>query len=430
MKNLKLFLLLVLFAGGIISCKKSFENPNAANEEDALGSADGMIRLIVGMKHRFAVNSSFGTGAVFNGITTCGFITREIEKRNAANPDFVQFEAGGCNIASNNNTLTDLWANCLLVNKSATDILGNVYKVRDSGLKHSIQANALLYKAMSMGTLAMYWKDQPESPGPNAKFITRETALQNAISLLRQALPLSNSVPPAYAVVFDTLINLRNSVLALSARYNLMLGNYDSAFAKATQVDLTKRSAYYYNTTNQNPLYRSAFTNANGYLPKTNFGLTDSLLPDPNDKRIQFYIPPPNTSSNIGFGKNDNDLIPLYLPGEMLLIISEYYARKNDFTNSKIFLDRILTKTAAMDIFKVGAGLPAYNGAMEQKALLLEIYKNRCIELFMSGLKLDDSRRFGRPGPKDPKPERTLDYYPYPLSERVNNPNTPPDPGC
>jgi len=55
--------------------------------------------------------------------------------------------------------------------------------------------------------------------------------------------------------------------------------------------------------------------------------------------------------------------------------------------------------------------------------LLDEIYRQRSIELFMSGLKLEDMRRFNRPNS-----ERKRNLMPYPLRERDNNPNTPPDP--
>ena len=46
----------------------------------------------------------------------------------------------------------------------------------------------------------------------------------------------------------------------------------------------------------------------------------------------------------------------------------------------------------------------------------------------MSGMSLEDSRRFNRPGPNDVNPERNRNYYPYPDTERDNNPNTPNDP--
>ena len=111
-----------------------------------------------------------------------------------------------------------------------------------------------------------------------------------------------------------------------------------------------------------------------------------------------------------------------------MLIKAEAYARKNQLNEAKAELDKVLTKTPATDLYGVGAGLPAYSGALTQDALLKEIYRNRAIELFMSGLKLEDSRRFNRPGPGQANPERNRNLYPYPNNERDNNPNTPADP--
>ena len=112
----------------------------------------------------------------------------------------------------------------------------------------------------------------------------------------------------------------------------------------------------------------------------------------------------------------------------MLLIQAEAYTRNGDYINGKKFLDSVLKKTPAQDVFGVGANLPAYTGPIDAPSLLKEIYKNRCIELFMSGMKLEDSRRFERPGPTAANPERNRNYYPYPLQERSSNPNTPKDP--
>jgi hypothetical protein len=48
--------------------------------------------------------------------------------------------------------------------------------------------------------------------------------------------------------------------------------------------------------------------------------------------------------------------------------------------------------------------------------------------LYLSGLRLDDSRRFGRPTPPGSLVERNRNFYPYPQQERTNNPNVPADP--
>jgi len=106
----------------------------------------------------------------------------------------------------------------------------------------------------------------------------------------------------------------------------------------------------------------------------------------------------------------------------MILIKAEAYARAGtpDLVNGTLELNKVVTKNN--DIYGVNANQPAAAPATIA-ALLDEIYKNRCIELFMSGLKLEDMRRFGRP-----TAERKRNLMPYPLRERDNNPNTPPDP--
>jgi starch-binding outer membrane protein, SusD/RagB family len=106
----------------------------------------------------------------------------------------------------------------------------------------------------------------------------------------------------------------------------------------------------------------------------------------------------------------------------MTLIKAEVYARQNDLVNALTELNNVVTKQPANDPYGVGAALPP-SVAATQDDLLNEIYKNRCIELYMSGLKLEDMRRFGRPDT-----EKKRNFLPYPFLERDNNPNTPPDP--
>jgi hypothetical protein len=207
----------------------------------------------------------------------------------------------------------------------------------------------------------------------------------------------------------------------------MMLLNNDAAIAKAAAVDLTKRSTFFYNNVNPNPVFRSGVTSANVYGIRADFGLSGALLPDANDKRRIFHLVK-NAANGSGFFLSDATSIPIYQPGEMLLILAEANARKSLFPQAKIFLDQVLTKQPANDIYGVGADLPAYGGAIDQASLLQEIYKNRCTELYLSGMKLEDSRRFTRPGPGTGLPERTRNYYPYPQQERDGNTNTPADP--
>jgi len=152
--------------------------------------------------------------------------------------------------------------------------------------------------------------------------------------------------------------------------------------------------------------------------------LPAGFQPDAGDKRVPFYTTNAYASKVLGFGAGSTTAWPLYLPGEMTLIKAEAYARQAtpDLVNSLVELNKIVTKKAANDPFGVGADLPPLVG-LTQAQILNEIYRNRCIELYMSGLKLEDMRRFGRPNS-----ERSRNLLPYPFRERDNNPNTPADP--
>jgi hypothetical protein len=108
------------------------------------------------------------------------------------------------------------------------------------------------------------------------------------------------------------------------------------------------------------------------------------------------------------------------------LIKAESFARAGDLANAVVELNKVLTKRAANDAFGIGADLPAYAGGNTQAEILEEIYRNRCIELYMQGWKMEDLRRFGRSN--TPNVEKNRNLYPYPFREKDNNPNTPADP--
>lgn len=417
---------LVIISG--MGCKKEYNNPNAPTQEEVFNSTDGMTRVIVGLKQRFA---AFG---VPSSIAASGLSTKELTVLNAGNADLAQMENGGANVAPNNGLVTGLWINANIISNEAQKLIDNSAKIGDVNLKNAIKIYGHLYKALASGTLSQFFEKAPITTGANAQFNTRVEALAKAVQLLDEAAALlsASTIPSTFTASVGSEIDLPNTLLALSARYNNMLGNNDAAIAKAAAVDLTKKSVFFYNLINTNPVFRSGLTTNNTYGIKTNFGLTGALTPSPTDKRIVFHLtknPNSGTDANgSGFFKNDLATIPIYLPGEMLLIQAEAYARKNDLANAVIFLNRVLTKTPAQDAFGLGADLPAYAGPVDQASLLQEIYKNRAIELYLSGMKLEDSRRFNRPGPGSATAERTRNYYPYPQQERDGNPNTPTDP--
>jgi hypothetical protein len=424
MKHNILFILTVTSL--LFGCKRDYFNPNGPTDVEALRSPDGVTKLIVGIKNRYAVNT-LAAATVYQAISSAGLSTGELTVLNAGNADLAQLQNGGSNLAPNNGVISSLWSTSMIVNSEATKVINNVNVFTDVPTRNAAQAYGHLYKAMAIGTLAMFWEQVPIEPGSNATFSTRQQALTAAIKLLDDAAALVTTTPPpsSFTTQVGTEIDLKNSLVALSARFNNMLGNNDAAIAKATEASQTIKSVFFYNNLNPNPVFRSALTTNNVYGIVTNFGLTGSLAPNAADKRIGFYLTK-NAANGSGFFLGDQTAIPIYLPGEMKLILAEAYARKNDFNNAKKFLDEVLTKTT--DAYGIGADLPAYSGAMTQSALLTEIYRNRCIELYMTGMKLEDSRRFNRPGPNDANKERTRNFYPYPQQEKDGNPNTPANP--
>jgi starch-binding outer membrane protein, SusD/RagB family len=281
---------------------------------------------------------------------------------------------------------------------------------------------------LAIGITSQFWENVSIETASQSKFVSCADGLKEAIRLLEAASASVTANP--VSVNFNSRIvagiDIPNTLNALIARYALMAGDYDKALAAANKVDLTKKSQLNFDDLTRNPIWDVAFGNVNVYQPlDLNMGLPTALKPADADKRIDYYFTSRalvgNTYKGKGFFKSNSDPIPMYLPSEMTLIKAEASARKNDLATAEKELNTILTKTT--DAWGIGAGLTAYNGAKTQTDLLTEIYRNRRIELFMSGLSLEDSRRFGRP-----VTERTRTFYPYPQTERDNNPGTPTDP--
>ncbi|MEO0902181.1 MAG: hypothetical protein AAFY00_09225 [Bacteroidota bacterium] len=274
--------------------------------------------------------------------------------------------------------------------------------------------------------------------------MSRQQGFQEAIRLLEEANALlaANPVSAEFeSAVLQGDFSLTDVINATLARYHLFAGNYEAAISSAGSVDLSVGSQFNYDTQNANPIWSRVFQNeVFNFRPQDNFGIPAELNPDPADERRDFYLVALDTTNFNGFAiedlagffQSDSEPIPVYLPDEMRLIIAEAQLRRTspDIPAAVAQINAVRTDTD--DIFGVNANLPAYSGPETVEALLDEIYVNRRSELFLTGMSLEDSRRFGRPQP-NPAPrtftdERNRNFYPYPDTERNNNPNTPDDP--
>lgn len=442
MNTYKRILVFVMGIALLISptaCDKEYLSPSSPDEESVAGDANALTALAVGLQRRY----SFGRQSnVYSTITASGFSAFELRIINAGNTDENNLNIGGGNVDGRNSVVGQLWTQSYLMIREADLILNNLASISDAGYRSGLQAYASIFKALAYGTLATFFEKAPTTIGEDQPFEDREQVLQKAIDLLVKletdlaANPVSTTflarVPGGLDVTGG--LDITNTTYALTARYHTMLGNSDEALAAAEKVDLTKRSFFKYDPTNPNPIADVAILTNNVYQPRNgDLGLPASLAPDPDDKRLPFYLanltPDPATDfRGKGFFTANNSPIPVYLPGEIILIKAEAYARNNQLPDAIVELNNVLTKTPEEDAWGVGADLPSYSGAVSQEAILTEIYRQRSIELFMSGLRLEDNRRFGRPGPGAPDAERSRTFYPYPFIERDNNPATPEDP--
>jgi starch-binding outer membrane protein, SusD/RagB family len=429
---IKLSIALVVMTS-FFNCTKEYQNPNAATKDEVLKSPDGLMGLVVGLRTQWSVG---GASTLFSQVVCNGLSTGELTVLNTGNAALASLEAGKGSLNGANSTMANLWTGANLAKANAQLLIDNAGNIGDTGTKSGVLAYGYFFKALAIGTMAQYWEQVSAEVissseyigGKRPGFITRAAALDQAVSLLRQA-EATLATPPS--AVFNTRVgadfDLASSIQAMIARFSMMNGKYsDASAAAAKAAAATALSRFRFDAVNQNPIFRSGFVSNNVIGGVDKFGLKGSLLPDSADARIPFYLGGTTLSKATGFYKSDTDVIPLFLPSEMTLIIAEVLARDNKIAEAITELNKVLTKTT--DPYNVTAKLKPYAGAETKDAVLTEIFRQRCIELYLSGLKLDDSRRFGRPGPLDTGAERNRNFYPYPNAERDNNPNTPKDP--
>ncbi len=416
-----------MLAAGMLtvsSCEqKEFLNPSSASETQVVTDVYGLISLANGLQYRYSVGAA---GVTYTMISANGLTTKELLVLNAGNTDLDLLGKGSGNVQGNNAIISNLWAQSHLTKSNADIILKNIEVAADPALRSGLTAYASIFRALSLGALGEFWQQAPIGIATNISFNTREEVLKEAVATLETAATTIAATAPSadFTTRVVNSIDMPNTIEALIARYSLMLGEYDKALAAANKVDLTKKSAFNFDDVSQNPIFFSSFGNRNVTEPvNTALGMPDALKPEAADKRVNFYTQTAAPTRNLGTGffTSNTAQIPVYLPGEITLIKAEILARQGSIDAAVNELDKVRTKTT--DVWGIGAALPAYSGARDATSVLTEIYKNRGIELFMSGLKLEDSRRFGRPAS-----ERNRDWYPYPTNERQNNTSTPADP--
>jgi starch-binding outer membrane protein, SusD/RagB family len=409
------------------SCNQEYLNPSSASQKQVVSDITGLITLANGLSFKYSITR---LSPNYTLPTIGGLLTKELAVLNAGNTDELNLSLGGASVLGNNGVISNLWNQSNLIKSNADLIISNLGIVTDQGTKGPLQAHAAIFKALALGNLAMFWEQAPIITGPKAPFFNRFDVINEAITILEDARTELAKAPisTAFTTRIASGIDYTNTINALIARYALMNGNYDKALAAANLVSLATsvKSEFRHDDLTRNALFETSFGNKNVTEPLDNkFSLPVALQTPIGDGRIAFFFSAGGTL-NLGrasFFTSNSSVLPIYRAGEVTLIKAEAFARKNDLANATTELNKILQKLPAGDSYGIGANQPAYSGPNTQVAILDEIYKQRCVELYLTGMRLEDSRRFGRPAS-----ERTRTFLPYPFSERDNNLNTPADP--
>lgn len=423
---------LVAAALALAGCSMDVTNINSANEQTALNTPNGIQALAVGMQSYWA-NTIVGSNIINTGVTS-----RELTI-NLTYIGQVQIEDGASNLDGSVGELATLLGGSMNVYRMSEALIAQTPTVPlDPGTRSGILALAHLYKGMAQGTLVQIFEQAPidTDPTERAVFKPRADVLAAALTHLNTAAKiLTDTAPSTYfnTKIKGSKIDLLNTINAYRARYLLYLGQYQAAIDMSKTVNPKIASYYGYDALNQNPLYTSLIQ-TRSYAPRDNEG---TPVTEAGDARLAFFLVPDATLSNpkkypieklAGFFTTNASPIPTYIPGEMALIRAEAYLKLNNLPAAVQEINFIRTKKAAEDPVGLGANLPAYSGPVTADALTTEVYRQRASELYLQGLRWEDARRLGRPGPPTTLEERNRNFYPYPDQERRNNPNTPANP--
>ena len=448
MKNIKIFTIisaLLISSGLFTACDTEFENPNNPTEDVVLETKEGLFALATGIRQYYSVT------ALRQIIEAPGITTRELGVTNTF-LNINELAKGGAELPSESGGITNPWANILKAKGMAESLIDGTHTVDfvNDGTRSGLFAYGNLFKAMSLGSLIQMFEQVPinNSADGAAEFSDRATVLATCITLLEEArnelmaTPMSDDFKST--VLWDDM-NLVKTINAFLSRYYLLVGNYTESISSANAVlnDSSEptNSMWAYDANKQNPIWNRTVNSAD-LNPQTNFGLLGDYVPEAGDGRISFYLGNdagfalPDAGEQAlsemqGFFGSSTSSIPIYLNGEMLLNKAESYARQSQLADAVIQLNLVRQKNN--DPLGVNANLPEWTGnETSQSDILEEIYKNRCIELFLTGLRFGDSKRFHPdfvvPTEANTTNERNRNFYPYPSIERENNPNTPADP--
>jgi hypothetical protein len=424
MTNKSLYAIAFASAAMLAGCNLDKTNPNAPSQGTILNSRDGIVALAVGLQGRYATGMAY---YIYPG----GLISDELGTPIAALQSYKDAEVGA--LADTYGAVEDPWTTHYQTIKSADDLIANAGNVNlgDETLSGILSISYLL-KAASLGEMIQQYQKiivDPRASSPT--FVDRQTALAAVLSLLDSALTESNRF--ATRPEFDGSIkaagfNVKNTILAMQARYQRMANNWPAALAAANAADTSVVSFMNFSDQAINPVFD--LSSRSSYIRPRD---TLRVSAEPGDGRVAFNITGPTVAGTVrpirSFAQYSATTSPIafYWPGELMLIKAEAYANTNQLALAAQMVNYVRTRCGGATN-QPKACLTALPGSAltTKEQIVAEIYNQRKFELFGTGLRWEDVRRLGLVSATSPYAKRC--WLLYPNSERNTEPNVPANP--
>lgn len=419
MKRSNIISLAVLLSAA--ACNLDKTNPNAPTQSTILNTREGIVGLAVGLQARY------GSG-LKDIIVSGGLISDELGTPPAALQSYKDAETGVLSDTYDPNELP--WQSHYATIKTSNDLLKNAGNVTlgDSTLT-GILSLAYLFKGASLGELMQLYQKIILDP-PAGAFVDRPVALARVLALLDSALTQHSKY--ATRAEFDGSIrastfNVRNTILAMQARYRRLGGDWTAALAAANAVDTSVVSLMPFTINAKNPMFI-----INVYVRGRD---TLRTIAETGDARIPFQLVTTGAAvtgtirplRNFAQWATDATPISFYWPGEVMLIKAEALANTGQLVLAAQQVNYVRTRCGgtANQPKACLAALPLTSLAT-QAQIIAEIYKQRKFELLFTGNRWEDTRRLGLVSATSAFAKRC--WLLYPNSERNTNTNVPANP--
>jgi len=168
-----------------VGCKKDFNDPNKATQDEVFSSPRGLAGVAVGLQRVYTLGRA---STLYNLITINGLTTNELFVVNTGNTSEVQLATGGTSVDGNNSILTTFWTTCNKVIYDADLVINNAKNLGDKNYASGLIAYASIFKAMSIADMSQFWEKVPAGIGANVNFIDRVDGFKKAVTVLEKIL--------------------------------------------------------------------------------------------------------------------------------------------------------------------------------------------------------------------------------------------------